>query len=129
MRRLCNVKEKYTLSPAEIDALKKSVDLDRVLKVLKEENIVAPDAAWKDIPLYRPKKSEESEDGYKGRVGIHEVLKMSPIIRELIMKGETPVQIEAQAKKEGMSTMLEDGILKAVQGMTTIEEVLRVVSE
>ncbi|MBI5077866.1 MAG: type II/IV secretion system protein [Candidatus Yonathbacteria bacterium] len=129
VRRLAASKEKYFLSPAEVDALKKSVDLDRVMKVLKEENIVAPNAVWKDVPFYRSKKSEESEDGYKGRVGIHEVLKMSPVIRDLIMKGETPVQIEAQAKKEGMSTMLEDGILKSVQGLTTIEEVLRVVSE
>ena len=45
------------------------------------------------------------------------------------MKGATTSEIEAQAKKEGMMTMLEDGIFNAVQGNTTIEEVLRVVSE
>ena len=129
VRRLCNVKEKYVLTPAEITALKKSVDIDRVMKVLKEENVVAPNATWADVPFYRSKKSEECEDGYKGRVGIHEILKMSPTIRDLIMKGATPVEIEEQAKKEGMTTMLEDGIVKAVQGVTTIEEVLRVVSE
>ncbi|MEK7568943.1 MAG: GspE/PulE family protein [Patescibacteria group bacterium] len=129
VRRLCNTKEKYTLTDAEVATLRKSVDLDRVMKVLKEESIVAPNAEWKDVPFYRPKKSEESEDGYKGRVGIHEILKMSPTIRDLIMKSATPVEIEAQAKKEGMSTMLEDGIMKSVQGVTTIEEVLRVVSE
>jgi len=129
VRRLCNVKEKYTLTPAEITTLNKTVDLDRVMKVLKEENIVAPAATWADVPFYRVKKSEECEEGYKGRVGIHEILKMSVIIRDLIMKGATPLEIEEQAKKEGMTTMLEDGILKAVQGVTTIEEVLRVVSE
>lgn len=129
VRRLCNAKEKYFLTPAEIEALKKTVNLDHVLKVLKDENIVAPDAEWKNIPFYKPEKSADSEDGYKGRVGIHEVLKMSPAIRELIMKGETSVHIEEQARKEGMTTMLEDGIVKSVQGLTTIEEVLRVVSE
>lgn len=129
VRRLCTVKEKYFLTPAELEALRKSVDIDHVMKVLKEENIVAPNATWADVPFYRPVKSEESEDGYKSRVGIHEVLKMSAPIRELIMKGATPVEIEAQAKKEGMTTMLEDGIVKSVQGVTTIEEVLRVVSE
>lgn len=129
VRRLGNVKEKYNLTQAEIDSLAKTVNLDHVLEVLKKENIVAPNADWKDIPFYKPKKSDEAEDGYKGRVGIHEILKMSPVIRELIMKGETPVKIEEQAKKEGMTTMIEDGILKAVQGVTTIEEVLRVVSE
>ena len=45
------------------------------------------------------------------------------------MQDKTAADIEAQAKKEGMITMIEDGIIKAVQGVTTIEEVLRVVSE
>lgn len=129
VRRLCNEKEKYFPTPAEIDALKKFVDLDRVMKVLKDENIIGQNMEWKDVAFYRPQKSADSEDGYKGRVGIHEVLKMSPAIRDLIIKGATPVEIETQAKKEGMTTMLEDGIIKSVQGVTTIEEVLRVVSE
>jgi len=50
-------------------------------------------------------------------------------IKDLIIKGSSQDEIEIQAKKEGMATMLEDGILKAVQGFTTLEEVLRVVSE
>jgi len=129
VRRLCNVKEKYFLSPDEIEILGKSVNLDRIMSVLKEEKLVAPNAEWKDVPFYRPKKSSESEDGYKGRVGIHEIMKMSSAIRELIIKGATATEIEAQAKKEGMTTMLEDGIIKSMQGVTTIEEVLRVVSE
>jgi type II secretory ATPase GspE/PulE/Tfp pilus assembly ATPase PilB-like protein len=47
----------------------------------------------------------------------------------LIIRGSSQDEIEVQAKKEGMSTMLEDGIFKAVEGLTTLEEVLRVVSE
>ncbi|HBH71790.1 MAG: type II secretion system protein E [Parcubacteria group bacterium GW2011_GWC1_42_11] len=129
VRRLCSVKEKYFLSQEEVEILGKSVDLDRIINVLKEEKLIAPTDEWKDVPFYRPKKSSESEDGYKGRVGIHEVMKMSPAIRELIIKGATATEIEVQAKKEGMTTMLEDGIIKSMQGVTTIEEVLRVVSE
>lgn len=129
VRRLCNKKEKYFLTPVELGSLGKSVDLDHVMKALREENIVPPSVEWKDVPFYRPVKSEESEDGYKGRLGIHEVLKMSPTIREMVMKNATAAEVEAQAKKEGMITMLEDGIFKSVQGLTTIEEVLRVVSE
>ncbi len=129
VRRLTAVKEKYFMSPEELDMLKKSVDLDRIMKVLKTENIVAPETEWKDVPFYRPKKTDESEDGYKGRVGIHEVLKMSPAIRELVIKGATSAAVEEHARKEGMNTMLEDGIVKSVQGLTTIEEVFRVVSE
>ncbi len=129
VRRLADSKEKYFLTEAELAQLKKTADLDLVMKVLKEENLVAPKAEWSEILFYRPVKSEEAPDGYKGRIGIHEVLKMSSTIRELIMKGATASDIETQAKKEGMLTMLEDGMIKAVQGLTTIEEVLRVVSE
>ena len=129
VRRLATGKEKYNLDDAELGSLGKLVDLDRVLKLLIDEKIVAPKSTWKDIPFYKPKKTSEAEDGYKSRIGIHEVLKMSPTIKDLIMQGATADKIEDQAKKEGMITMLEDGIFKAVQGETTIEEVLRVVEE
>ena len=128
VRMLTKSKEKYFMTKAGLDALRKTVDLDRVLEHLKREKIVAPTATWEKIPFYRPKKSEESEDGYKSRVGIHEVLKVSSTIKEMIIKGETADKIEEQGKKEGMLTMLEDGIFNCVLGTTTIEEVLRVVS-
>jgi type IV pilus assembly protein PilB len=62
-------------------------------------------------------------------MGIHEVLEMSPTIKDMVMSGKTGDEIEAQARKEGMLTMLEDGIYKAAKGLTSIEEVLRVISE
>lgn len=129
VRKLCADSEKYFLSKSEQATLSKKVNLDSVLSLLKEEKVVDPKATWEKIPFFRPKKTAESEDGYSGRVGIHEVLKMSTTIKELVMKGATSGEIEIQAKKEGMITMLEDGIFKAVQGLTTIEEVFRVVSE
>lgn len=129
VRRLCKNKEEYRLSDEEIEVLGRSVNLDRVLSALKEENIVAESATWKDIPFYRAVESKDCADGYSGRVGIHEVLRMSSAIRELVMRDATTEEIEEQAKKEGMLTMIEDGIFKAVQGQTTIEEVLRVISE
>jgi type IV pilus assembly protein PilB len=128
VRRLSEHKEKYTLSKDERNTLGKTVDLDRVLKALKEEKIVKPSDDWDDISFWRPIASKD-DDGYKSRVGIHEVLKVSQGIKDLIMKGATATEIEAQAKKEGMLTMIEDGIFNAVQGNTTIEEVLRVISE
>ena len=57
------------------------------------------------------------------------MLKVTPTVKSLIMKGATAGEIEEQAKLEGMMTMIEDGIFKAAQGITTIEEVLRVISE
>ncbi len=129
VRRLSETKEKYIMTKAELAALAKTVDLDRVLAALREEKVVGPKVEWDEVSFYKPVPAGEGDDGYKGRVGIHEVLKMTPTIRELIIKGATAGDIEIQAKKEGMLTMLEDGIFKVVQGMTTIEEVLRVISE
>ena len=129
VRRLHKRKEKYTLSKAEFESLARIVDINRMLEVLKKENIVGQSDTWETISFYKPKPSAESGDGYSGRVGIHEVLKVTQTIRNLVMDGGTTDAIETQAKKEGMMTMIEDGIFKAVQGITTIEEVLRVVSE
>lgn len=128
VRRLCASKEAYKLSKAEQEQLGKSVDMVRVLKFLKDEKIIKENATWDDVEFYRPKPSKDCEDGYGGRVSIHEILKMTPTIRDLVMKGETADAIEEQAKKEGMMTMIEDGIFQAAQGYTTIEEVLRVVN-
>ncbi len=129
VRRLEKPKEKFTLSKAEITDLKKKLDLDRILEVLKQEKIVPPKATWDDVPFWKPNPSKEYADGFHSRIGIHEVLKVTPSIRELIMKGATAAEVETQAKKEGMLTMIEDGIVKAVKGLTTIEEVLRVIAE
>ncbi len=128
IRRLADTKEKYFLSKEEIAQLEKIVNLDRVLSTLKEEKILEKGATWDKIPMYKAKPSADSEDGYKSRIGIHEVLKVTTSIKDLIMKGVTTQELEEQAKSEGMLTMLEDGVFKAVQGITTIEEVLRVVS-
>lgn len=129
VRRLASNKTKYFLSKEELNSLGKIVSLDRMLGILKQEKIVDDKAVWDKIPFYKPEPGKDTEDGYQSRIGIHEVLKVTPTIKELIMKGATAGAIEEQAKSEGMMTMIEDGIFKAVQGITTIEEVLRVVSE
>jgi len=129
VRKLCGQKEKYNLTDAEIDSIGKSADLERILTALVDEGIVPKGAKWKDVPFYKPKSSQDCDEGYKGRIGIHEVLKMSPAIRELALQQTSAEKIEIAARKEGMLTMLEDGIFKAAQGLTTIEEVFRVVSE
>jgi len=129
VRRLCGAKEKYILTKEELASVGKTIDMDRVLEFLKKEKIVKPDQNWDTLPFYKPKQSPECESGYSGRAVIHEVLKMSQTIKALTIKGGSSDEIEAQAKKEGMMTMIEDGIFKAAQGVTTIEEVLRVISE
>ncbi len=129
IRKLSDQKEKYQLNEAEIKTLGKSINLDKVLNVLKEEKIIGKSDKWTDVNFWRPKKSVPAEEWYQSRIGIHEVLKVSPAIKEIIIRNGTSDEIQKQAEEEGMLTMIEDGIFKAVQGVTTIEEVLRVISE
>lgn len=129
VRRLASDRTEYILSEEEIAQLKSAVDIDRVLAVLKEEKLIPKEATIKEIPFFKPKENGVSPDGYSGRVGIHEVLPVTHEIRELILKRVSADDIELQAKREGMLTMVEDGIFKAATGVTTIEEVLRVISE
>ena len=129
VRRLCKEKEKYTLKESELKNLKKYCDLDQITKILREDKLMKKSQTLKDIPFYRPKVTKECPEGYKGRIGIFEVLPITETIKELIMKETTSDQIENQAKKEGMRTMIEDGFVKAAQGITSIDEVLRVIIE
>lgn len=129
VRKLCSGAEAYTLSKEEIEQLEKQVDLARVLAVLQEEGQVDKKATIEDVPFYRPTPNAECPEGYAGRIGIHEILHISADIRDLIVKGADTDDIAEQAKKEGMLSMIEDGIYKAATGVTTVEEVLRVVSE
>lgn len=129
VRKLAEDKEPYILTKAERDEIAVHANLDAVLHSLREEKIVKEDATWNDITFYRPKENGETEDGYKGRIGIHEVLDISPAIKELVLTHKSSDDIEKQARKEGMLTMLEDGIYKAAKGLTSIEEVLRVINE
>lgn len=129
VRKLTENKEKYFLSDTEKQAMAKKIDMDKMLARLKKENIVGEKSDWDTIPFYKPIITDDNKEGYRGRIGIHEVLKITNTIKELIIKGSSADEIESQAKSEGMMTMLEDGIFLAVQGITTAEEVLRVVSE
>jgi type IV pilus assembly protein PilB len=81
----------------------------------------------KPIKLYHGRKCAEcNETGYLGRIGIFEVLPVNEKISRLILE-RTPVsKLEIQARKDGMITMTQDGYLKALEGITTIEEVMRV---
>lgn len=69
---------------------------------------------------------DEAQAGYKGRIGIYEVLSNSDAIQKLIMSHATSAQIQQQAINDGMMTMQIDGLIKALRGETTVEEVLRV---
>ena len=82
------------------------------------------------ILFYRPKKDLPKErSGYKGRMGIYEVLTNSSEVQRLIVANSTSEEIQQEAVREGMVTMQVDGLIKAMLGMTSVEEILRVTRE
>jgi general secretion pathway protein E len=81
------------------------------------------------VTLYRPRPSPGSSTGYHGRTTIMEFLVMNDPLRRLVMQHAGMGEIEQAARDNGMRTMYEDGLVKALEGVTTIEEVLRVTQE
>ncbi|MFH1575351.1 MAG: ATPase, T2SS/T4P/T4SS family [Candidatus Nealsonbacteria bacterium] len=129
IKKLFKEKEKYYLKEPELKNIGKYCNLERILEILKKEKLAKPKQGLKEIPFYRPKPSKDCPDGYQGRIGIYEVLPVNATIKDLIVKKADANQIQSQAQKEGMRTMLEDGFVKAAQGITSIEEILRVIIE
>ena len=76
--------------------------------------------------LYKGANSAKTPGGYKGRTGIYEVFNIDNDIEKLIVKQSTSGEIQQAAKKQGMLTMRQDGYLKALAGITTVDEVNRV---
>lgn len=90
-------------------------------------NLWPPD---KPIKLYRGKPTPENNNtGYLGRIGIFEVMTVSEKISRLILGRAPAFDLEKQAREEGMISLKQDGYLKALEGTTTLEEVLRVAQE
>jgi type IV pilus assembly protein PilB len=84
------------------------------------------------LTLYKPGEYDDEighHDGFKGRVGIYEVLSNTPAVQKLIIGNATSTQIQAQAIAGGMITMQMDGLIKSLRGVTTVEEILRVTKE
>ncbi len=120
VRKICvTCREKYVPVPEII------TDIKSVLGRLLDAQV-----AQGQMSLYRGKGCEECNGtGYLGRIGIYEVLILNEKIGRLILERETSEALERQAVEDGMVTMKQDGYLKVVEGITTIEEVLRVAQE
>jgi type IV pilus assembly protein PilB len=81
-----------------------------------------------EIKLFKPVGCEQCTGGYKGRVGIYEVIKISPEISSIIMEGGNSLDIAKQCQKEGYNNLRQSGLIKAMNGMTSLEEINRVTS-
>ena len=129
VRQLTTAKEPYTLVGEAREELSQSANLERIMHHLKEERVMSGAATWSSIPFYRPLPNLTDDEAYKGRFGLHEVLKVTAAVKDKILQEVAPEHIEVVARREGMLTMLEDGVYMAARGVTSIEEVKRVVGD
>lgn len=148
VRRLCKVcKEAYEPEKSDVETIQKVFEIsgaDSMRRIHDLEQGAMSQKIGQDIGetlsstpttinrLYRPKPDgcdECSHTGYKGRIGIYEVLDNSENIQKLIVANATSNEIQDQAVKEGMMTMQTDGLIKALRGQTSIAEILRVTRE
>ncbi len=137
VRRVADVGRKtYQSSPVETAAIQQAIG--HLLPATAEQMpAVARDLGYKSLPLrsqtaYTLTKGTDSPDtpgGYRGRMGLYEVFEVTEAIQALTMKRSTSNEIEKAAEREGMINMRQDGYLKALNGLTTIEEVNRVAAE
>jgi type IV pilus assembly protein PilB len=81
-----------------------------------------------EIKLFKPVGCTLCTGGYKGRVGIYEVIKISPTIASIIMEGGNSLDIATQCQKEGYNNLRQSGLIKAMSGMTSLAEINRVTS-
>lgn len=135
VRRLCpECRAEYKLEKKEIELLGKSYNLDAVFEYLKKapesKKFVEAAKSWEEVSFYKAVGCDQcGGEGYRGRNGIYEVLAMDTNIRKLVTQAATTEEIETEARKTGMATMVEDGFSKIVQGMTSLEEVMRATKE
>lgn len=136
VRRVAKKRETYQSSPIETQNIMTTVG--HLLPKTKEEVArVSADLGYKDLPLagqssytlVRGVDTPQTPHGYSGRAGIYEVMDVNTDIQNLIVKRATSSEIQRLAVSQGMITMRQDGYLKALSGVTTLEEVNRVTSD
>jgi len=136
VRRVGANRESYQSNPIETQNILTTVG-HLLPKTQDEVAKVAQDLGYKDLPLagqsaYTLVKgidSPQSPHGYSGRAGLYEVMDVNIDIQNLIIARSTSSEIQRMAVSQGMITMRQDGYLKALQGITTIEEVNRVAAD
>jgi len=132
VRKICpNCIQSYKLDKEIIAELKQRLDLENIMKTLEEKKVIInAKQGIESLLFYRGKGCKQcSSTGYKGRLGIYEVLEVTEEMSELILKKASPVELKKQAEKQSMLTIIEDGFIKAKNGITTIEEIMRVTKE
>lgn len=136
VRRVARRRDLYQSSPLETQAIREAVG--GLLPQTKEQVAqFSQDLGYESLPLAtqasfvlaKGKDTPQTPRGYSGRAGLYEVMDVTEEIQNLIVKRATATEIQRMAIQQGMITMRQDGYLKALNGVTTIEEVNRVAAD
>ncbi len=135
VRHLCpECRAEYSLSEKEVKNLSAIFNTNEILEYAKSvkelKGKVGQADKWTSLKFFKAKGCDQcGGEGYHGRVGIFEVLEVDEDIQKMITERASADAIERRAKEKGMATMTQDGFVKALQGTTTIEEIMRVTKE
>lgn len=137
VRQICDkCVQEYQASEAEAESIKKTLqgvlpESGQASEELKQDigYEYLPNLSQSAYTLYRGQGCGECSEGYRGRTGIFEVFSISPEMEKILVGETTSSKVQAQAQADGMITMKQDGYLKALNGVTTLEEVVRVASD
>jgi type IV pilus assembly protein PilB len=132
VRRIClNCIESFKLTKDQLSSLKHEFDLEEMFDRFKELKLLEDNVkAFSDLTFYKGKGcSRCNGSGYNKRIAVLELLENDKKIQDCIIRNSSSAEIKSAAKEGGMITIFEDGMQKALLGMTTIEEVLRIKRE
>ncbi len=132
IRKVCrDCVQSYYLEQDELNELKKQVNLEKIMEIFKKEKIISEsEKTFEKLLFYKGKGCAKcGNTGYKGRTGIYETLAITPELAKLITKGADKSDLYKETENQNMLKVIEDGFIKAKNGITTIEEVLRVTKE
>lgn len=136
VRRVSKKRDVYNSNPIETQNI--NATIGHLLPKTREEVAqISGDLGFKDLPLagqnaytlVTGKDTPQTPRGYSGRAGLYEVMDVNEEIQNLIVKRSTSSEIERKAIEQGMVTMRQDGYMKAIAGLTTLEEVNRVAAD
>lgn len=136
VRRVAAKRDSYQSNPVETQNILTTIG-HLLPKTAQDVASISADLGYKDLPLagqnaytlVKGKDTPQSPRGYSGRAGLYEVMDVTEDIQNLIVKRSTSAEIQRMAIAQGMVTMRQDGYLKALQGLTTLEEVNRVAAD
>jgi type II secretory ATPase GspE/PulE/Tfp pilus assembly ATPase PilB-like protein len=131
VRKLCKeCKTPYKIDKKQLKELSEIYDVDHLTELLRRDGFLGGGETLDKVDFYHGAGCKQCNgEGYKGRMGIYEVLEVTKAIQDLINKDAANAEMLETAEKEGMIPIVEDGFAKAIKGLTSLEEIMRVTKE